>query len=54
MDLWAKVGSETLTATYDKQDGWHKSWVFKWLTANSTSYGFFPYVKEAWHWELHE
>jgi hypothetical protein len=54
MDLWAKVGNETLTATYDKQDGWHKSWVFKWLTANSTTYGFFPYTKEAWHWELHE
>jgi LAS superfamily LD-carboxypeptidase LdcB len=55
MDLFATMtNGEVLTATFDNQEGWHKSWIWKWLTQNAPSHGFHPYVKEAWHWEWKE
>jgi LAS superfamily LD-carboxypeptidase LdcB len=43
-------GSEVVNA-YDHQRAWRSSWFFAWLKENAATFGFKPYVNEAWHWE---
>lgn len=29
---------------------WQSSWFFRWLNKNAARFGFYPYLREPWHW----